>query len=116
MHVWKIFNPVRTLITKMEGDGLYVHKVYDEVNQLQKTVFENLTQCPMLLHSDDVNELKEKFLSRKIRPIHYASVMLIPWNMGNSLTDEEKIIAMTFIAELAERRNATDGSKYEYEE
>lgn len=97
----QIFEPIVSLITEIEGDNIFIHKVYAKVNEL-----ENKLRNAISAFSGETSELIiELFTSRKasiIRPIHYAAVILDPKDVGSSLTEEELLSGMEFISTLSD--------------
>lgn len=128
-YIRDLFDPICKLITKVEGDQLYIHTIIDELNSLQTSCFEILNNshpAPMFVKQinagknktskamaknpdvDYISELKKAIMERKdaiIQPIHYAAVLLNPANMGNSLQDDGIMKGMAFISKFVNDRD-----------
>ncbi|XP_065224145.1 uncharacterized protein LOC135848237 [Planococcus citri] len=115
----EVLLPITSLIVKIEGDGLYMHTINEEMKTLEHTFNEKLsaasTSAPIFKSADDsmCQSLKAKFIARKewmVQPIHYAAVLLNPNDMGKSLSPGELMQGMEFISEFAAQRNIIEAT------
>lgn len=120
-----IFLPITQLITRIEGDNLYIHTVYDELKSIDKST-ELLKSFLTSKDTEDsgdsdaevdpvleFNGIKKKITERKeaiLQPIHYAAVLLNPKDRGFSLTDAEQMEAIKFISDLSIQRDIVEKS------
>lgn len=99
-----LFKPIVDLITSLESNDPQIHRVFRKLNELEKSMKENLPALPM--QKSEEKKVMEKFIERKnfgIGPIHLAAFMLDPKMQGSLLDPIELLDAIGFVCDCAQQ-------------
>lgn len=99
-----LLKPIVDLITSIESNDPQIHRVVRKLNELEKSMKENLPPSPM--QKSEEKKVMEKFIERKnfgIGPIHLAAFMLDPKMQGSLLDPTELLDAIGFVCDCAQQ-------------
>lgn len=99
-----LLKPIVDLITSIESNDPQIHRVVRKLNELEKSMKENLPPSPM--QKSEEKKVMEKFIERTnfgIGPIHLAAFMLDPKMQGSLLDPTELLDAIGFVCDCAQQ-------------
>lgn len=103
-----LLKPMADWIAKLEGDSSSLSQACQAFHDIEQHLKTETLNCLSLFSRADQDRVMQNVQERKemaLRPIHFAANILDPVEKGKSLSDEEHVMGMELIYELAPKFN-----------